>query len=334
MKKFAPGATQLLGKIAAPPRLALVCIDCEKFLTPGVAETLSASIDQWRARLRETSQLLGINLPVYVLFTRADRIQFFQDYVAPLSNEEASQVFGASLPVAAYTAGSYAELETATVSAAFDNLLPGLADWRLTLLARKLDSAPGAPHLRISRASSKSFDRSWCRCWWIFAGPAPSRTTPFLRGFYFTGVRPLVVSAPRPASGQRGTASPAEAALGDLNATRMFDIKKAKAAAAQLIGAPEAVETRRIPQWVFLPQLFKEVLFKDTTALTTSTFSTKIGLRKRFLLAAAMGILLVLIFGFTVSSIRNKRLENQVIGAAQDISDVPLAGRQLPLLTG
>ena len=112
----------------------------------------------------------------------------------------------------------------------------------------------------------------------------------------------------------------------------MFDIKKAKAAAARQAGAPEAVETRRIPQWVFLPQLFKEVLFKDTTALATSTFSTKIGLRKRFLLAAAMGILLVLMVGFTVSSIRNKRLENQVMAAAQDISDVHLTGRQLPSL--
>src|SRR5208283_3289103 len=102
--------------------------------------------------------------------------------------------------------------------------------------------------------------------------------------------------------------------------------------AAQQPGAPEAVETRRIPEWVFLPQLFKEVLFKDTTALTTSTFSTKVGLRKRFLLAAAMGILLVLIVGFTVSSIRNKRLENQVIAAARDIADVHLTGRQMPTL--
>ena len=124
VKNFAPGATSLLGKGLAPPRLALVCIDCEKLLAPGAAETLGASIDQWRARLRETAQVLGINLPVYVLFTRADRLQFFQDYVAPLSEEEASRVFGAALPVAAYAGDAYAELETAAVSAAFDSLYP------------------------------------------------------------------------------------------------------------------------------------------------------------------------------------------------------------------
>lgn len=333
VKKLAPGCTQLLGKSAALPRLALLCIDCEKFLTPGVAETLGTRIHQWRARLRETSQLLGINLPVYVLFTRADRLQFFQDYVAPLSNDEASRVFGAALPVAAYAAESYAELETTTVSAAFDNLFQALADWRLTLLARKPDTAPAPPIYEFPREFKKL--RSIlvpllvdiCR-------PGPSRTTPFLRGFYFTGVRPIVVSAPPPAPALEEALAPDAAALGDLRATRMLDIKKAKAAAAKLVGAPESVETRRIPQWVFLPQLFKEVLFKDTTALTTSTFSTRIGLGKRFLLAAAMGIFLVLIVGFTVSSLRNKRLEIQVIEAAQDISDVHVTGRQLPTLDG
>ena len=76
------------------------------------------------------------------------------------------------------------------------------------------------------------------------------------------------------------------------------------------------------------------MLFKDSTALATSTFSTRISLHKRFLLAAAMGILLALIGGFTVSAIRNKRLENQVVAAAQDVSDVHLTGRQLPSLEG
>ena len=332
VKKFAPGGTQLVGKSTAPPRLALVCIDCEKFLTPGAGETLGASIDQWRARLRETSQLLGINLPVYVLFTRADRLQFFQDYVAPLSNDEASRVFGAALPVAAYAADAYAEPATATVSAAFDNLFQSLADWRLTLLSRKPDNAQAPPIYEFPREFKKL--RSIlvpllvdiCR-------PGPSRTTPFLRGFYFTGVRPIVVTAPRAVPAKEEPLTPPEAAVGDLSATRMFDIKKAKAQAAQQAAA-DALETRRIPQWVFLSQLFKDVLFKDTTALTTSTFSTRIGLRKRFLLAAAMGILLVLIVGFTVSSIRNKRLENEVIAAARDISDVHLTGRQLPTLDG
>lgn len=326
VKKFAPSGIKMLGKKdVAPPRLALICIDCESFLTPGVAETLGASIDQWRSRLRETSQLLGINLPVYVLFTRADRLHFFQDYVEPLSNDEASRVFGAALPVAAYAAASYAELETATVTAAFDNLFHALADWRVTLLARQLEAAPPSPIYEFPREFKKLQSIlvpllvDLCR-------PGASPTTPFLRGFYFTGIRPLVVTAPQEAPAQEESAAPV-----NLNATRMFDINKA-AAAAQQPGGPEGVEIRKISQWVFLPQLLKEVLFQDTTALSTSRLSTRIGLQKRFLLAGAMGILLALIVSFTVSSIRNKRLENQVMAAAQDVSDVHPIARQLPSL--
>ena len=48
-----------------------------------------------------------------------------------------------------------------------------------------------------------------------------------------------------------------------------------------------------------------------------------------------MGFLLILMIGFTVSSVRNKRLENRVTAAAQDVSDVRVVGRQIPhLLTG
>jgi type VI secretion system protein ImpL len=322
VKFLANRAATLMGKGASPPRLALLCIDCEKLLTPGVAATLGASVDQWRARLRETSQLLGINLPVYVLFTRADRLQFFQEYVAPLSNDDASRVLGAALPLAAYTTDAYEEEEKAAVTAAFDRLYRSLADRRLTLLARQLDT-PQAPltyefprEFKKLRSILTSLLVEICR-------PGGSRTTPFLRGFYFTGVRPLLVSGPVSAKEEA-----AAAALDDLNATRIFDMENAGGAPSP--GASGALETRRIPQWVFLPQLFREVLFKDSTALATSTLSTRSGSRWKSLLAAAMGILMVLMVGFTVSSIRNKRLEDRAMAAAQDISEGHPTRRQLP----
>jgi type VI secretion system protein ImpL len=327
IKKLVPGGLRFRGEGAGRPRAALVCIDCEKFLTPGVGGTLSASIEQIRARLRETATLLGINLPVYVLFTRADRLQFFQDYVSPLSTEEAARSFGAALPIAAYTAGSYAEVESEAVSAAFDSLFYSMADCRLDLLTRKPETTQASPVYEFPREFKKlrpilvPLLVDICR-------PGPARTTPFLRGFYFTGVRPLLVSAPRPAAEQE---EPLAAAAASFSATRMMDIKKAVAVARQL-AAQDAVETRRIPQWVFLPQFFKDVLFNDKTALGTSTFSTIADQRKRFALTAAMGIVLFLMVGFTASSIRNKKLENEVIAAAQDVADVHMVGRQPPSL--
>ena len=45
-----------------------------------------------------------------------------------------------------------------------------------------------------------------------------------------------------------------------------------------------------------------------------------------------MGILLVIMVGFTISSIRNKRLEDRGISAAQEVSETHLAKGQLPSL--
>ena len=330
VKKFISGGLHLVGDGAGPERAALVCIDSERFQTAGVANTLSASVEQVRARLREAAQLLGINLPVYVLFTRADRLQFFQDFVAPLSNEEAGRVFGAALPMTAYTSSSYAEAETESVSAGFESLFYSMADRRVDLLAHKPDAAQASPIYEFPREFKKL--RSilvpllvdLCR-------PGTSRTTPFLRGFYFTGVRPQLVSTPKPEAAKEDLTAEALAAAPSLSATRMMDIKKAVAIARQL-NAPDAVETRRVPQWVFLPQLFKEVLFKDKTALLSSAFSTKTDEHKRAFLTLAMGTVLLLMVGFTVSSIGNKKLEDRVLAAAQDVSDIHVAGRQLPSL--
>ena len=191
--------------------------------------------------------------------------------MGPLSNEEVSRAFGAALPVAAYTTGAYAELETATVSAAFDNLFQGLADWRLTLLGRQLD-APKAPPIYEFPREFKKLRSILVPLLVEICRPGPSRPLPFFAastlrasGPWWSVCRVLLLA-------QEDVSA---AALAALSATRIFDVKKA--AAAQQAGAQEATETRRIPQWVFLPQLFKEVLFKDATALTTSTFSTRTG---------------------------------------------------------
>ena len=113
------------------PRAAIVCVDTESFMKQGAHEAINASVDRIRTRLREVSQLLGISLPVYILFTRGDRLQFFQDYVRNLSQDQASVVFGTTLPMVTYNTGVYGEQETARISAAFDTLFQSLADRRV-----------------------------------------------------------------------------------------------------------------------------------------------------------------------------------------------------------
>ena len=59
---------------------------------------------------------------------------------AILANDEATLVFGATLPMVTYSTGVYAEQETARISGAFDNLFQSLADRRVNLLAQEFDA--------------------------------------------------------------------------------------------------------------------------------------------------------------------------------------------------
>jgi len=332
VKKLAPGQLHsVFGKGTQAPRAALVCVDCESFMKPGAAEAMGASSERLRARLREISQFLGVSLPVYVLFTRADRLQFFQDYVRNLTNEEATTVLGATLPMVSYAGEVYAEQQTARVSAAFDNLVYSLAEKRLLYLPREYDAT--------KRPSVYEFPREFRKLQPMLVQllvdlcrPSQLRTGPFLRGFYFSGVRPIVITAPVPTLVKEEPLTQADAGKGALRATGLFDVRKLEAQKARPPMAEEAGESRRVAQWTFLPHLFNDVLLKDSTALNASASSTKTSLWRRVLLAGAVGLLFIFIIGFFVSFVENRSLESQVLSAAQGISNVQLTGQQLPSL--
>jgi type VI secretion system protein ImpL len=320
----------VFGKGTPSPRAAVVCVDSESFMKSGATEILAASIQRIQTRLREVSQLLGISLPVYVLFTRADRLQFFQDYVRNLTQEEASVVFGATLPMVTYSAGVYAEQETTRISREFDNLFLSLADRRIPLLSQEFD-ATKLPTIYEFPREFRKLRTLLVQLLVDVCRPSQLRKGPFLRGFYFSGVRPVTVTTAGPSIAQEESAAQPSAPSMAAGATGIFDIKKARAIAAQA-QASAAGETRRVPQWVFLPHVFSDVLLKDAAALSSSASSTKTSLWRRILLATATAILLFFILVFVISFARNKSLESQVVTAAQGISDVQLTGQQLPSL--
>jgi type VI secretion system protein ImpL len=111
-----PGRIASAGGKQQAPRAAIVCFDCENFLRPGAPEATLSAARRLGTRLLEISQLLGISFPIYVLFTKADRLgvrsdggSAFLDYVAGLSKDETSQVLGVTLPVRpAQASGVYA----------------------------------------------------------------------------------------------------------------------------------------------------------------------------------------------------------------------------------
>src|SRR5215469_2243025 len=282
VKLLQPGRfSAAVGKKAQAPRAAIVCFDCETFLQPGASEATVSAARRLSARLQEVSQLLGITFPVYVLFTKLDCISFFNEFVRGMSKDEASEVLGATLPIRSLSAGVYADQETQRLTKAFDEIFYSLAERRIVLLPRENDSdkLPGIyefpRELKKLRTLLVQFLVDLLR-------PTQLGTNPFLRGFYFTGVRPIVVDDV--------VAAPvlvAETEEESLNsgATQIFR------GGGSHVAAPPAIRgggPRRMPQWVFLTSLFNDILAKDRVALAASGSSSHVNLLRRVALACAV----------------------------------------------
>ncbi|HEV2493959.1 MAG TPA: ImcF-related family protein [Terriglobia bacterium] len=344
VKRLKPGSS-ILSKGGQAPRAVVVCVDCETLAKPGGSEAVMNTARILQPRLREFAERLGINLPVYVLFSKLDRVAFFTQYVDNLSHQEVTDVLGVTLPIRPQdNVGIYAEQETKRLAAAFDELFYSLSDRRLMYLPRehgaeKLPAIYEFPReFRKLRNSIVQFLVDLCR-------PSQLRTGPFLRGFYFTGQRTVVVDRvvqAQPQAGLGGVAGAtrsfnvgevqggAAALSGDANATFVFDARRAAAESAPEALRPIA-QARQVQQPVYLSHLFNDVVLSDRAAMGTSGSSTKASFWRRLLLATAIVVFLVASIGFLVSYFGNRGLEVQVAKAAQGLAPYPeLSGAQVP----
>jgi type VI secretion system protein ImpL len=306
------------------PRAALVCYDAENFTRAGAQEAAAAGARNLRARLGEISQAFGINLPVYVLFTKMDRLPFFAEYVRNLTKEESTQVLGATIPMRDASAGGvYGEVQTARLTADFEKLFHSLADARPEFLSRESDATklPGAyefpREFRKVRPAVVQFLVDLCQ-------PSQLTVSPFLRGFYFTGVRPVVINEVAPVAAAPEQQAGYGAASGATGLFRAGQLAQTPQPAAPQVGA-----TRKVPQWLFLSHLFNDVLLADSAAMGASGTSVKAGSLRRILFAAAAVICVLLAIVFTVSFFNNRSLEGQARDAAVGISAGESSGSNL-----
>lgn len=316
----------VVGGTGQAPRAALVCVSAEVFTQPEAADHLAAMARTLADRLGQVSQSLGISFPVYVLFTKCDRLPYFAEFVRALENEEAAQVVGATLPMRTSGEGVWAEAETRRLTESFNALFHALADRRIEFLPRETDPVkiPAAyefpREFRKLRTPLVQFLVELCR-------PSQLRVSPFLRGFYFSGVRPVTIQEnvlePAPVQ-QKPFKTPA-------SATGMFQIPVAGQPAPQATSA-QYVRSKRIPQWVFLTRLFNSVLLADQAAFSASGASTKTSFTQRLLLAAAALVMLILGGLWTMSFVSNRRLVSEAVMAAEAIRPTEAAGAGLASL--
>jgi type VI secretion system protein ImpL len=323
VRRLAPGQLKsVVGAKAQAPRAAIVCFDGETFFRPGGIEAATVTARKLNERLVEISAQLGIRVPVYVLFTRMDRMQFFLDFVRNVGNEEALQIFGVTLPIRSADAGGiYSEDETRRLTEQYNLLNHSLCDKRLLFLPRENDPAklPGA--YEFAREFAK-LRRPLVQFLVDLCKPSQLRTSPFLRGFYFSGVRPIVVDD---SAGLQAARQQHQSAMeqGGAGATKIFKLGPGGTMGQQGTSfTPQVGATRKVPQWTFLGRLFNDVILAEHEAQTASSASTKTSMAQRILLGAAAALSLIALTAFTVSFFGNRTLENDALEAARGIASV------------
>ena len=306
-----------LARGAQAPRAAVVCFACDELLRPGAADAVPAAARRIRARLAGLAQQLGVRLPVYVLFTRADRIPWFADYVRGMTRDEAREVLGATFPLAdAPAAGLYAEFAARRAGEALRGMQRSLALAQLDLLPREArEEARGGAYefpreLRKVSELATHFLVEVCR-------PSPLHVSPFLRGFYFSGVRTVLASA-----GDEADAGPVpgegQVALG---ASGVFDPRRLRAPQP----APAARGTlREVAEWAFGPRVFGDVILRDRVAMAATAGGTRVNALRRTLATSVAAAALVAAVGFTVSWSGNRALLARSVDAAREAQASPV----------
>jgi type VI secretion system protein ImpL len=309
IRRLAPVQSSVGGK--ATPRAALLCVDAESLVRAGAGEELAKSAAKIRQTLGEMCQAWGVNVPLYVIFTRLDRVPHFLEYAGALSEPEAGAHLGARFAMEWASAGAvYADTAANTLGSAFDYLLGGLEERRIDLLPRE-SNADLLPRIYQFPREFRKLKNNVLRYVADAVRPSQLSTNPLLRGMYFTGVRPVIIT-----EAARTVESKAQHAALATDATGIFATPSAQAAPA----AARGPVTRKVPQWVFLAPVLPAMILGDRTAFGASQTSVKVNYRRRIALALGAVAAVVFAIGWTVSYSKNSALEEQVTAATQAVA--------------
>src|SRR5215210_7417718 len=311
-----------LSRGAPAPRVAIVCFSCEEFLRPNGAESVPATARMLRTRLSDLALELGTNIPVYTLFTKTDRLPHFAEYVRSFSREEVHEVLGTTLPLEASGGHSYSERAFKRIDSALQGLFHSLASKRLKFMPRENQAENAAAAYEFPREFRKAiplateFLVELCR-------PSQLAVGPVLRGFYFVGVRPVIVADAGFESVPQTSETKDAIRIG---ATHVFNPGQAGAAVAPARLAEPAATSRKVPQWVFLDRLFPQIFLADRVALAVTRGRKRVHVLRRMLLGTVVAASALLASGFLVSYLGNLRLQNSLFETRRNTASAVVSG--------
>ncbi|MEO1658084.1 MAG: type VI secretion system membrane subunit TssM [Pseudomonadota bacterium] len=232
------------------------------------ADTLAGSQDlrdrqarQIRARLKEVTDQLAMNLPVYVILTKADRLSGFEEFFGELTAAERAQVLGFTFPIDRSEDGSAIGL----ASSEFEALSSSVAARLHARIehdrdpARRVRMMSFLQELANLKAPLQAF---LTKC---FRADA-FQTQPLLRGFYLTSAT------------QEG--SPIDRVLG----TMMAGLDTPMA----------ALPSRGASKTFFLEQLLKDTMLGEAGIAGINQAAEARMEKRRTMVVAALGLLTVL----------------------------------------
>jgi type VI secretion system protein ImpL len=277
-----------------------------------------------RAKLNEAAAALDRRLPVYVLFTKADQLPHFTPYVRNLTESEAAEPLGVTLPtVEGEDPGLYARWQGKRLQEALEGLFHSLAGRRVDVLAREGNAQDRTAAYEFPRELRKVSDLA--REFLLeLTRPSQLRISPFLRGVYFTGIRPVsVASRPDP-----GRVPPVPVPQATKGATMVFDPSGIPAPPPPVAPASQG----RVAQWTFLPRFLSEIVLADRVAVEASMGGPRAAFRKRAILGSGLGFACLLALILLISFLGNRGLQRETREAVAAVEDVRSSGTSTPSL--
>ncbi|WP_213806538.1 ImcF-related family protein [Granulicella sp. dw_53] len=314
--KTRPGSFRTSFRGQAPLRAAVVCVSSERLLGTNANAELTTLATQTGEQLRELAKFIGVTIPVYVLFTKADRVPCFASWVRNFSTDEASLLLGATPRDFTILAGStWAETASASVLQSYDGLLSDIQGTRLPVLARETDGPLAAESYEFPREMRKL--RSSLAAFLVeLVRPSQLHTSPLLRGFYFTGVRAHVVEQVV----SEAAAPPKAMAQRDAGATQIFSaLSPAGHGTLTQTTTPRTI-SQKTAQWTFLPRFFPQAVLRDAAALAGSGTTRQASLLQRIVYGTTAALLLLFLVALIVSYANNRSIEQQILAADRQLA--------------
>jgi type VI secretion system protein ImpL len=266
-------------------------------------------------RLQTAGTVLRREFPVYVMFAKCDGVNYFTEFFEHLSDPESRRLLGATLPMVRQKSGTadiYADREGKRLTEYFNRIYMSLAEKRLVFLARENEPAKKSTAYEFPRELKKLRGDIVQFLLDVFR-PNPLHPGPRLRGFYLSGQRWIA----RNVAAAEGTMAGFTVVPKRADATVFFGAKPIAhpaPGAARPGGASGA-----IPKWMFLADLFHNVVLKDRSGNVSPRMNTREQEYRNLALAGAGAALLILCVVWANAWRNNRNLLNSVQAAVESV---------------